>query len=108
MENFMEQLMVYLIPILGTAITAIFGVVGTKVQAYLSTKSNADEIANAIESTIKFIEQKYSELDGEAKLTKATETVSEWLTEKNISISPVELEIMIESAVYSLTTNLTE
>lgn len=83
-----------------TAIASWLGVtIKNAYTKYVDTKTKK-EIVNA---TVEYVEQvcKSLEISSENKFNKAKEKALEWLSEKNLKISDIELEIMIESAVNS-------
>jgi hypothetical protein len=51
---------------------------------------------------VKFVEQVYKDLHGEEKLEKAIEAAAEMLNEKDITISELELRVLLESALAEL------
>lgn len=51
---------------------------------------------------VKYVEQVYKNLHGEEKLEKALEAAAEMLNEKGISISDLELRVLLESALAEL------
>lgn len=51
---------------------------------------------------VKFVEQVYKDLHGEEKLEKAIEAAAEMLNEKGITISELELRVLLESALAEL------
>ena len=94
-----ELLKPYLLEILVAIITGVASFVGIEVkkiyEKYINTKVKRD----VVDSTVKYVEQVFKDIHGEEKLNKAKEKARQWLAEKGISISEVELEILIESAV---------
>ena len=51
---------------------------------------------------VKFVEQVYKDLHGEEKLEKAIEAAAEMLNEKGITVSDLELRVLLESALAEL------
>lgn len=51
---------------------------------------------------VKYVEQVYKTLHGEEKLAKALEAAAEMLNEKGITISELELRVLLESALAEL------
>lgn len=51
---------------------------------------------------VKFVEQVYKDLHGEEKLAKAIEAAAEMLNEKGITVSELELRVLLESALAEL------
>ena len=58
-------------------------------------------------NTVNYIQQIYKDSEGELKLIKATQVASELLLERGITLSDLELRMLIESAVYGLNQGLT-
>lgn len=95
----LEILQPYLLEILVAILTGIASFIGMKIkkiyEEYVNTKVKKD----VVDATVKYVEQIYKDVHGEEKLNKAKEKALEWLNEKGISISEVELEILIEASV---------
>lgn len=51
---------------------------------------------------VKYVEQVYKELHGEEKLEKALEAAADMLAEKGITISDLELRVLLEAALAEL------
>ena len=99
MELFNEFISTYGTTILYSILTAIAGYLGIVVKN-LYTKYNNDKTKQDVAKTcVKAVEQIYKDLHGEEKLQKALEAASDMLLTKNISISDIELRILIEAAV---------
>lgn len=99
----LEQLMLELQPLIVNAaiviITTIAGAVGKWAYSYLKTKIDTDEKKKIVETTVKYVNQVYKDLNGDEKLEKAQAAIIEQLNEKGIKITDLELRVMIESAV---------
>lgn len=87
--------------ILYSILVAVFSYIGSQVkkiyEKYVDTKVKKE----VVEATCKYVEQIYSSLNGEEKLNKALEAASEMLVEKGISVSELELRVLIEASVNS-------
>lgn len=98
----MEILQNYLFEILATIITALASFIGVSIKnaytKYINTKTKKE----IVKDTVNYVEQIYKDIHGAEKLEKAKEKALEWLNEKGIKISDIELEILIESAVNGL------
>lgn len=66
--------------------------------AYFKDKVKREVTAQVV----KFVEQVYKDLHGEEKLAKAIEAAAEMLSEKGITISELELRVLLESALAEL------
>lgn len=91
--------MMYGTTILYSILTAIAGYLGIVIknlyQKYINDKTKQD----VAKTCVKAVEQIYKDLHGEEKLQKALESASEMLASKGITISDIELRILIEAAV---------
>lgn len=95
----MEFIQNYLLEILATVITAVASFVGLTIKNAYTKYINTQTKKEIVKDTVNYIEQVYKDIHGEEKLKKAKEKALEWLNEKGIKISDIELEILIESAV---------
>lgn len=96
MKQFINE---YGTAILYTVITAIAGYLGVRAKK-LHDKYISDKTKKAVAKTVVMaIEQLYRDLNGEEKLEKALESASDMLEEKGISITELELRMLIEAAV---------
>lgn len=101
-NEILNQFIQILLPILATALTALFTYIGTALKKAYEEKINNETAKTVVTDAVKFVEQVYTDLDGKEKLKKATEQVSEVLASKGIKISAAEINMLIESAVYGL------
>lgn len=96
---FAEFIDAYGMNLLYTIITAIAGYIGIVLKnlftKYFNDKTKKDVAKNAV----KFVEQVFTDLHGEEKLREAFKAASEMLAEKGISITDLELRVLIEAAV---------
>lgn len=103
-----EFLQPYILEIIAAILTGVASFIGMKVkkiyEEHVNTKTKEDVVA----STVKYVEQVYKDIHGAEKLEKAKEKALEWLNEKGISISDIELEILIEASVNSFNNGLKE
>ena len=94
--------------ILYTLVTAIAGYVGIAIknlyQKYIDDRTKEKVVA----TVVKAVKQLYSDLNGEEKLAKAIENISEMLEEKGIFVSELEIRMLIESAVLEIKEKTTE
>jgi len=101
-NEILNQIIQILLPILATALTALFTYIGTALKKAYEEKINNETAKAIVNDAVKFVEQVYSDLSGKEKLEKATQQVSEILQSKGINITPAEINMLIESAVYGL------
>lgn len=85
--------------ILHAVLTALAGYIGI-VAKRLYTKYVNDKTKQAVAKTVvQAVEQIYKDLHGEEKLNKALEAASEMLAEKGITITDLEMRMLIEAAL---------
>lgn len=85
--------------ILYAVLTALAGYTGI-VAKRLYTKYVNDKTKQAVAKTVvQAVEQIYKDLHGEEKLNKALEAASEMLAEKGITITDLEMRMLIEAAL---------
>ena len=85
--------------ILYAVLTALAGYIGI-VAKRLYTKYVNDKTKQAVAKTVvQAVEQIYKDLHGEEKLNKALEAASERLAEKGITITDLEMRMLIEAAL---------
>ena len=96
---FAEFINQYGTTILYAVVTFIGGYIGIVIKN-LYTKYINDKTKQAVaKSAVQFVEQVYKDLHGEAKLTEALVAAETMLAEKGITISALELRVLIEAAV---------
>ena len=89
----------YGMTILYAIVTTIAGYIGI-VLKNLVTKYINDKTKRAVAKTaVQFVEQVYKDLHGEEKLNEALKAMSQMLLEKGITISDLEMRVLIEAAV---------
>lgn len=103
METIIELVQSYFtengVNIIGAIITAIAGYIGLAVKKVYTKYINDKTKEKVVKTCVKAIEQLYKDLNGEEKLCKVIESASDMLAEKGISITDLELRMLIESAV---------
>lgn len=96
---FAEFINQYGMTILYTLVTAIFGYLGV-IAKQLATKYINDKTKQSVAKTVvQAVEQLYKDLHGDDKLVKALEAAADMLTEKGITVTDLELRMLIEAAV---------
>lgn len=96
---FKEFINLYGMEILFTIVTAIAGYIGLVVKN-LCKKYFNDKTKQAVaKQAVQFVEQVYKELHGDEKLNAALSAASEMLLEKGITVSDLEMRVLIEAAV---------
>ena len=96
---FAEFINTYGMQLLYAVITAIAGYIGIVVKnmvtKYLNDKTKKEVAKNAVQ----FVEQVCKNLHGEEKLNEALLAAAEMLAEKGITITELELRVLVEAAV---------
>ena len=96
---FAEFINTYGTQILYAIITAIAGYVGIVVKNLVTKYINDKTKKSVAKSAVQFVEQVYKDLHGEEKLAEALVAASEMLMEKGITITDLELRVLVEAAV---------
>lgn len=100
MNELLNELHPLLISLMTTVLTAIASFIGIKIKAIYEAKVNSQIKRDVVEDVCRFVEQVYTDLHGEEKLNKAIESATEMLSDKGISITELELRVLIESTVH--------
>lgn len=99
MEFLQEFISTYGMTILYSIFTAIAGYLGiiakNLYKQYINDKTKED----VAKTCVKAVEQMYKDLHGEEKLQEALKGASAMLASKNITVSDIELRMLIEAAV---------
>ena len=99
MEFIREFINAYGTAILYAAITAIAGYVGIVVKNIYKKFINDKTKKDVVKTCVRAVEQIYTDLHGDDKLNQCLISASEMLEQKGISITDLELRMLIESAV---------
>jgi len=94
-----QQILNALIPIAVATLSGFIAYVANKIKAKYDELSEDKTKKVIVDNVVKFVEQTCKDLKGEEKLKKAVESAQEWLSEKGISVTDAELNILIEAAV---------
>ena len=108
MELFQNYIAENGVEILATIVTAIFGLLGVlakKLYNKIVDEKNEKIIEKVVGYCVQGVEQLYKDLHGEEKLNKVIESVTDILSEKGITVTDLELRMLIESAVGSFNDN---
>ena len=89
----------YVLPVLITALTALAGFLGTQLKALYQRWVDDKTKEAVVRTCVKAVEQLYHDLGGPEKLEKARMGVQQMLEEKGVSISQLEMDLLIESVV---------
>jgi hypothetical protein len=85
--------------IIYTIATAILGFIGMTVKSIIEKYVDEKKKEKIVETCVKAAEQIYKELKGIDKLEKVKENIISMLTEQGLTISELEMDMMIEAAV---------
>lgn len=88
-----------LIPAAVAALTALAGYLGSKLKTLCEQRLNDKTKRAVVRTAVRAAEQLYHDLGGPEKLRQAAQGATDMLNEKGISISALELRMMIESVV---------
>lgn len=96
---FAEFVNQYGMQILYTIITAIAGYIGIVVKNIFTKYINDKTKKDVAKSAVQFVEQVYKDMHGEEKLNAALSCAEEMLMEKGITVTALEMRVLIEAAV---------
>ena len=96
---FAEFINQYGMQILYAIITAIAGYIGIVIKNLFTKYINDKTKAAVAKTAVQFVEQVYKDLHGEEKLNEALMAAAEMLHEKGITVSDLEMRVLIEAAV---------
>lgn len=99
MDIFTQFINEYGTTILYTILTALAGYIGIWVKSLYTKYINDKTKQDVVKTCVSAVEQLYKDLHGEEKYNKVVESVSEMLMEKGITITDLELKMLIEAAV---------
>lgn len=88
--------------LLTTVFSIIITIIVTKIKKIYKEKFTDETKRNIVKTVVNAIEQIYKDLSGEQKLQKAKENIINILNEKGISISELEMDMMIEEICNSI------
>ena len=101
-----EFLAQYGMEIISTIIVAIMGFIGICIKSAIKKFSDDKTKQQVCKTVVKAVEQMYSDLTGTEKYEKAVENITDMLTEKGISATELEVQMLIESCVKEMKENL--
>lgn len=96
---FTEFINQYGMQLLYAVITGTAGYIGIVLKNLCTKYINDKTKAAVAKNAVKFVEQVYKDLHGEEKLNEAMNCASEMLAEKGITITALELRVLVEAAV---------
>ena len=96
---FVEFINSYGMQILYAVLTFIGGYVGLWAKRVADKYVNDKTKKSVAKTVVQFVEQVYKNLHGDEKLDAALATASEMLAEKGITVTDLEMRVLIEAAV---------
>ena len=99
MEFLKEFINQYGMQIIYAVLTAIAGAIGIMCKNIYKRISEDKTKKTVAKTVVQAVEQLYKDLHGEEKYNKAVEALIEMLGEKGITISELEIKMLIEAAV---------
>ena len=100
--EFLNEIMPSLLSFVGTVVAVLFGYLGVKAKQLYNKYVDTQVEKDVVDSTVKYVEQIYTDIHGEDKLNEALKQASSILQEKGIQVSQDQLKTLIESAVYGM------
>ena len=100
MENFILEIVnTYGMEILGAILTAVAGALGLAVKNLATRYINTQIKRDIARTVVQGVEQVYKALSGPERLDKAMEAATEMLAAQGITVSELELRMLLEAAV---------
>ncbi len=99
MEFITDFISAYGVEILYAILTFIAGYLGVYIKKLVTKWFDNKTKQDVAKTCVKAVEQIYKDLHGDEKLQKALEAASEMLMSENITITDIELRMLIEAAV---------
>ena len=88
-----------ILEIIITIITGLATYVATRIKDKYEEYVNTETKQKIVKTVVNAVEQLYKDLDGTKKLEKAKENIIALLNEKGITITELEMDMMIEEVV---------
>lgn len=102
MNYIFEFLKQYGFEIVFTIFSAILAFMGTRIRALYEEHIKTKEKRQVVKDCVLMVEQIYKDIHGKEKLEKAKESIISILNEKNIPITDLEMDVLIEATVQEL------
>ena len=96
---FAEFINEYGLQLLYMAITAVAGWLGIVVKDLVKKHLDDKTKLAVAKTTVQYVEQVFKDLHGEEKLNEALSAASEMLAEKGITVTDLEMRVLIEAAL---------
>lgn len=108
MELLLEIVNEFLVPAFFVLITGIIGYVAAYIRSVYKKYVTNQTVKDVVEMSVKYVEQKFTNLKGQQKYEKAIEKIQQLLENKGIEVDYEEIDILIESSVYTFTNQFVE
>lgn len=99
MEIIQKFISEYGTAIIMTTLTALAGIIATQAKRIYEKYINDKTKKELSKICVVAVEQLYKDLDGPVKFDKCVSSLNEMLTEKGITITELEIKMLIEAAV---------
>lgn len=90
-----------LLSILSTLVSAFTIYMIAKIKRLYEEKANNDIKRSIVKTVVNAVEQVYKDLSGDDKLIRAQENIKSLLQEKKLSMTELEMNLMIEEICHS-------
>lgn len=100
----MEELISQAIPYVLTVLAGVLSWAGIQIKSKITEKMDTDMKKSLAETTVKYVNQVFSDLEGADKLEKAVEVAVTLFAEKGLKVSEIELTTMLEEVVNNIKT----
>ena len=95
-----------ILEIIGTILTGLVAYIATRLKSKYEEYVNIETKQKIVKTVVNATEQLYKDLDGAKKLEKAKENIIALLNEKGITITELEMDMMIEEVVNGFNSGL--
>lgn len=95
-----------ILEIIGTLLTGLVAYIATRLKSKYEEYVNTETKQKIVKTVVNATEQLYKDLDGAKKLEKAKENIIALLNEKGITITELEMNMMIEEVVNGFNSGL--
>lgn len=103
---FIEFVREYGATLIYTVLTAVLGFIGIAIKGLIERFVNDKRKQKIVETCVNAAEQIYKELKGNEKLEKVKENIVAMLNEQGLTISELEMDMLIEAAVAEMNKQL--
>jgi predicted transcriptional regulator YheO len=100
-QEIWEMIQPNIVTMLVAILTGVASFIGTKIKKLYEEKVNDETKRKVVKTVVNAIEQLYQDLSGNEKLIEAQKNIVEMLNEKGITISELEMKMLIEEVCNS-------